>query len=207
MSAGKTPGKVCWFDVETTGLDHLRNGIIQLAMMVDIDGIVEEEFEFKILPYKGDVIDEEALKHNGLTIEMINTQIEYRNPVQVLSLIKNKLGKYVNRFDREDKLAPAGYNPDFDIRFLKKFWEKGGDKYFGSFFNYYMIDPFRLLLILRHIGLVELEKYDLSTACAYFGISFEKRAHDAFSDIKATRELYYILVREFLTNRNGKHGG
>jgi len=42
-------------------------------------------------------------------------------------------------------------------------------------------------------GEIELENYKLETVCAHFGITLY--AHNAISDIKATRELYYLLKK------------
>ena len=42
--------KIFYFDTETTGLDPKRHDIIQLAYIVEINGEVKEEGEFKLQP-------------------------------------------------------------------------------------------------------------------------------------------------------------
>ena len=41
---------ILWVDVETTGLDRHRHGIIQIAGMVEVDGEVVETFDLRMNP-------------------------------------------------------------------------------------------------------------------------------------------------------------
>lgn len=42
--------KILWIDTETTGLDPDKHGIIQLAMIVDIDGQIKGKEIFTMCP-------------------------------------------------------------------------------------------------------------------------------------------------------------
>jgi len=53
--------KTLFFDVETTGLDVKKCSIVQLSGIIDIDGIVKEEFNFWVAPDKDADISQEAL--------------------------------------------------------------------------------------------------------------------------------------------------
>lgn len=48
--------------METTGVDHGRNGIHQLAGCIEIDGEIVEGFNFKVAPNPKAIIEEEALR-------------------------------------------------------------------------------------------------------------------------------------------------
>ena len=79
--------KVIYFDTETTGLDPVKNDIIQLACIIEIDNQVVDEFEFKIKPFDFQNISQEALDVHGYTLEMLR---EFPGPDIILtSLLPN----------------------------------------------------------------------------------------------------------------------
>ena len=65
--------KTIYIDLETTGLDPNENAIVQLSGMIEIDGEVKESFDFKMQPFEGQIVTEESLVINGLTVETIKT--------------------------------------------------------------------------------------------------------------------------------------
>ena len=65
--------KVLYFDVETTGLDALRCSIVQLAGIIDVDGVEKERFNIFMRPFENSEISQEALKVIGKTKEEINS--------------------------------------------------------------------------------------------------------------------------------------
>ena len=184
--------KIFYFDTETTGLDPQKNDIIQLAYIVEIDGEVKEEGEFKLQPINYDTVEKGALEVNKITIEQLKT---YPQPQLVHGQIVNLLDKYVDKYNKMDKFLPAGYNVKFDMDMFRQFFFKNNHKYFGSYFGYHMLDPVTFLMFLELKGLIKLDSYKLVDVCKYFGIELD--AHDALSDIKATRELVHKLM-EFL---------
>lgn len=183
--------KNLYFDTETTGLDAAANGLIQLAMIIEIDGVVVEEVNLKLKPHPTDLINDEALAVNGITREMLENE-EGRLSCRegYLELIKI-LSKYVSQYDRADKFTPIGYNVSFDMEVLRQFFLKNGDKYFGSWMWWNAADPLQLLRFLKYARKVDLPDFKLSSVCAHFGIPID--AHDALSDIKATRDLAILL--------------
>jgi len=181
--------KIFWNDVETSGLDPKRNDIISLAGIIEVDGKIKEEFKFNIQPFDWDNIELSALKVNGITVEQLKT---FMTPKEAHKKLTNILGKYVNKYDRNDKFQFAGYNNDFDIKFMSEFFKKCGDKYFGSWIDYHRLDPQVLLQFLHLKGDIDLPNYKLETIAKYFDIKLN--AHDAMSDIKATREIVYKLI-------------
>ncbi len=176
--------KILYVDTETTGLDENKNDIIQLSGCIETDGNLIEEFDFKVQPFSFENIDAKALSVNGISEADLKT---YPPPQSVYYSFTKLLGKHVDKFNKADKFYPAGYNVDFDLRFLKSFFLKMGDVYFGSWINWRRIDPLPILTMWDACEIINLENYKLETVCKHFGI--EIKAHDAMSDITATRTL------------------
>lgn len=185
--------KIFWFDVETTGLDSEQQDIIQLAFLIEIDGEVVEGRDMLMQPFSYDTISQEALDVHGRTIEEIKT---YPNPRKTYADLITILEKYIDRYNPSDKFHPAGYNSRFDMDFLRQFFIKNDDKYYGSWFNYKAIDPLPLLHILDGLGYVSLDNYKLETVCNHYDIKHE--AHDALSDISATKDLAKLICSKYL---------
>ncbi len=185
--------KILYIDTETTGLDPKINDIIQLSGMIEINGEVKETFNFDVKPLNIEAISEEALKVTGKTKEEI---LAYPEAKEIYRKFVAMLDRYVSKYDRTDKMYVAGYNVRFDVEFLKAFFDKAGNPYFGSYINWKTVDPMPIMHFLEYIGMLSLENYKLSTVCEYFKIPLQ--AHDAMSDIKATRALLKHLEGGFL---------
>ena len=138
--------KLLFFDLETTGVKFWRNGIHQIGGIVDIDGQEVERFDIRLAPNPAATIEQEALDVAGVTLEQVQSyqpmEEGYRQLVGILS-------KYVNKFDKRDKMYLVGYNnAGFDNNFLRALFTQCGDKYFGSWFYpncmdvYVMVTPF-----------------------------------------------------------------
>ncbi len=184
--------KIFWFDVETTGLDPIKQDIVQLAFLIEIDGQIIEKGNLLMQPFNYDTVEQAALDVHGRSIDEIRT---YPNPKDVYNDLISILAKYVDRYNREDKFNHAGYNSRFDLEFLKQFFIKNNDVYFGSWFNYKGIDPLTILHALDGIEKISLPNYKLETVCGYFDIPIV--AHDALSDITATRNLAKHICSEY----------
>ena len=176
--------KAFYFDVETTGLNEWKNDIIQLAWIVEINGEIRDTGVTHVRPFDFTTIEPKALETNGMKLEELK---DFPHPQEVHDGLLQLLGKYVNKYDKGDKFHPAGYNVRFDVGFLQNFFKKNNDKYYGSWFNWKLVDPLAKLYEMDYEGRISLPDYKLSTVCAHFGIPL--MAHDALSDIKATWEL------------------
>ena len=181
--------KVCWIDTETTGLMAHKNDIVNLAIIIEVDKKVVVEKEFFMQPFSYENIETKALAINGLTLEKIKA---FPKPQEVFKELKELLRRYVSPYDRQDKFSPAGHNVHFDTDFLKQFWKKNGDTFYGSFFNYRTIDTLQLLYLMDGRGHISLKSYKLVDVCKYFNITHEGQ-HTALGDIRATRELAEFL--------------
>lgn len=97
--------KLLFFDLETTGVKFWRNGIHQIGGIVDIDGQEAERFDIRLAPNPAATIEQEALDVAGVTLEQVQSyqpmEEGYRQLVGILS-------KYVNKFDKRDKMYLVG---------------------------------------------------------------------------------------------------
>lgn len=185
--------KVLWFDLETTGIDPERNGIIQFAALVEIHGEVVDSLEIKLQPHQGALISKEALVVNGVSEEDIRGFMRHDEAFRHIDAF---LSRHVSRFDRNDKFYPAGYNVQFDLEFLSRMFKRYDQYGIGTFVNWRRIDPLPLLYYMEYIDKISLDNYKLQTVCDYFGIPLNS-AHDAMADVKATRELMKH-IREYI---------
>ena len=193
--------KIFWLDCETTGLDSKKNDIFQLAYLCEVDGVIKDEGEILFRPLDLDNISPEALEITGKTVEELAS---YPDPKESFNRLLQVLDRFVYKFDKADKCFSGGYNVPFDMDFLQDLFIKMGHRYFGSYFNRRTLDAFQLLNWLVYTGEIDLINYKLGTLCAHYGIDIS--AHDAVSDIKATRELtkrllkhIYVLGDDLLT--------
>lgn len=189
--------KILWFDLETTGTSPIRHAIHQLAALAEIDGKLDDAIDIRMSPMMKQEIDPEALTATGVTEEQIRS---YPHQSDGYKKFESFLSRYINRYEKLDKFILAGYNINaFDEPFLRQLFldnattrqsrKYGG--YFGSWFFWPKRDVQTYLAehIAEH-GL-RLPNFQLSTVCEHFGI--EINAHDALSDIRATRQLYRVL--------------
>lgn len=189
--------KVLWIDVETSGTNPEIHDVWSLAYLVEINGKIEHEEKMLIRPSNFDTIDLEALKVGGITVEELE-KIDYTISDAVRDL-KKVWKKYIDKYNKEDKFIVGGYFVRFDVDFLRSMFQKVGDRYgIGSWCYTALLDvPSFVAEYMLKSG-VKFPNFKLETVCNKFGIEFD--AHDAMEDIRATRELYYILkdMREVL---------
>jgi DNA polymerase-3 subunit epsilon len=194
--------KYCFIDVETTGTDFTNHGIIQIAGILcrqrKAKLFDEVEFNFKVAPFPEDIIELDALSVTGLSQEEIQS---FEKPKSVHSKLTNLLGTYCDKFDKKDKMFFLGYNAQFDSNFLRRWFDKVGDKYFGSWFWNPPVDIMSLaavhLLDVRN----EMADFKLATVAKWLNIDLNN-AHDALADVRATKELF-LLVRGLTHSSRG----
>ena len=190
--------KVLWLDVETTGLDCRKHGLREVGFIIEIDGVEVDKGVFKINPFTyttRDVeIDDYALEISKVSIEDLES---YDRVSYCFKELMKKLVKYVNVNDKNDCFVIAGYSVAFDIGFIKEWFKEMGllDSY-KDLFHYKSLDVFSIVFALRHIGLNSAENDKLETMCNYFDIEIE--AHNALSDIEATKKLYELICEKFI---------
>lgn len=182
-----------FFDLETTGVDYNKNAIHQIAMILDIDGVIVERLDWRMKPFKGAVVEPEALAVGGVTLEQV---MAYPEATAVYKDLLKVLGKYADKFNKRDKFHLCGFNNRyFDDRFLRAWFEREGDQYFGSWFWADSLDVMVLasqaLLDQRH----NMINFKLSTVAETVGLTVkEESLHDGLYDVELTRQAYYLIT-------------
>ena len=182
--------KTLWFDVETGGTDSEKDALLQLAGLIEIDNEIVDEINLKIQPVKGKNVTAEAIKKHGLTMDMIEG---FEKPWEARWKFDTFLTRNNPAPAKDKRYIMAGYNADFDCRFLNQWYQdlSGGPYDYWKHLQFSPVDPLPTLRIMRHLELLDVPDTKLETVCDYFGITIN--AHDALSDIKATREVSKIV--------------
>lgn len=189
--------KLCYIDTETTGLNAKEHGIIQLAAIMEIDGVEVDTFSQKIRPASCCRADLKALEISGSTIEMIKTYMPEHDAY--LSFVA-WLGKHISKFDKLDKAFFCGYNSPFDVEFLRALFDRNGDSYFGSWFWSGSIDVMGAALWNLREDRHKLANFKLGAVADFVlgeraqALAAETGLHDALTDIRVTRELHKAIL-------------
>lgn len=181
--------KKFFFDVETTGVVASKHCIWQLAGLMEVDGQVVDQIEFKCRPAYPENINPKALELSGLTKEEM---MAFQPGIDAYKQLTRWLDRHINKYDRNDKAALVGFNVDFDEQFLRQFFKRASDPYFGAYFWSGRIDV--LSLALDHLldRRPHMDNFKLETVAKEFGIS-STEWHDALADIAATRQIYQLV--------------
>ena len=179
--------KLLFVDTETTGVDERVNGIVQISGIIEIDGDEKEQFDYRVAPFEGDMIDPKAL----MVIGKAEAQLQEGDlPVLVHGKLIALLGKYSDKYDRSDKFDLVGFGATFDDDFLRAFFKKCNDNYYGSFVRWPPIDV-AVLAATKLLGKRDMANFKLETVAEKFGIHVDKsKTHDALYDIQLTRDLF-----------------
>lgn len=171
-----------WLDGETTGLDSLRNDIVQLACVPVLGGIEQDiTFNQYCQPIDYNEIDAGALMVNGLTVDFLRKQ-------QTPQAMVSNLVIYAKQFNC--RFIIAGYNVGFDKDFIAALFKKvGREADFLELFTGDIRDTMKRAKKLK--SQLPTPNIKLATLANHFGI--EINAHDALSDIQATIKVDKIL--------------
>lgn len=185
--------KLCFIDLETTGVKHWRNGIHQISGCIDIDNEIKETFDYKVKPFASALIEEEALSVSRVTREQVLSYPEMKEVYQSLCKL---LGRYVDKYKKTDKFFLIGYNnASFDNQFLRAFFVQCNDNYFGSWFWSNSIDVMVLAAEYLKGKRHEMIDFKLKTVAAFMGIAVdESQLHDSSYDIELTRSIYKKII-------------
>jgi DNA polymerase III epsilon subunit-like protein len=185
--------KVLWFDTETTGLNSVKNDIIQIAGEILIDDVVVEEFDIKCQPTSYEHIQPKALEVNGMTIEQIREfQTSGDGCKEFLAILEKHVD--IKGTSVDERFIPAGQNIPYDIKMLVGWFAKNTNPK-ENVANYLTPETIDTKVIAKSIPahILNVENHKLTTLAARFGIKFN--AHDALEDIKTTRKVYAELIK------------
>lgn len=182
MTIGRKTVNYLWLDGETTGLDSLKNDIIQLACIPVVGGVQQAStFNQYCQPMDWNEIDPGALAVNGITMEQLAT-------FQTPQALVNNLVLFAKSFNC--KFIIAGYNVGFDKDFIAALFKKvGREADFLQLFTGDIRDTYKRAKTLK--SQLPTSNIKLATLAAHFNIPI--KAHDALSDILATIQVDKIL--------------
>jgi DNA polymerase-3 subunit epsilon len=189
--------KILYLDLETTGLNPNENAIIELSGILEVNKEPQESFSIYMKPDSDQVVDNEALKAIGIDEDTINS---YPTQQTGYSRFISFLEKYINPYDKTDKLFLVGYNiHSFDVPFLRTFFNRNNNKYFGSYFHHPSIDVMLLVSYFSMSQRSNLPNFKLSTIAKSLGIEVdEERLHMALYDVKITRDIFLLIRQEYV---------
>ena len=157
------------FDLETTGLDLMNNGITEIGAVKIENGEIKEQFQTLIKPDY--VISQENMAITGITPEMV------KDAPKISSVIPDFI-KFI------DGAVLVAHNAEFDCKFIKRF--ATAEEYE---INNQVIDTMEM----TRKFLPQLKRADLATLAEHFGIIFHH--HRALSDAYATAEAFIELMK------------
>jgi len=186
--------KIAFIDLETTGIDPVLNGVRQIGAIFEVDGKEIARFNQTVKPFPLDVIDQDALDVSDISMAEV---LKFQPPELVYKEFIKELDAIVDKYDRKDKLIFIGYNSRFDDSFLREWFRKAGNKYYGSYFWWPAIDVSNMAMVHLMGKRQELENFKLGTVAKTMGFYVdETKAHDAMYDIELTKELFKMLRAE-----------
>jgi DNA polymerase-3 subunit epsilon len=194
--------KLCFIDVETTGLDPKENGIIQIARQI-LYGFqgnynVMESFNFDVQPFVFDKINAKALEVNGKTEQQI---FSYPEPKQIYNQLASIFDRHVEKNNPNDKFFFVGYNAKFDSDFMLEWFKKNGSRYFTNYFYLPAIDVLQQALIHLKEERASMPNFKLGTVAAHLNISAAGNLHNAMTDILLTKGIFFHIENQTAAKR------
>jgi DNA polymerase III alpha subunit (gram-positive type) len=191
--------KLCFIDVETTGIDRNVHNIFQISARItspdasEVLSSFDSTFRPLTLQVQADALDQHGYSLDDLASLPTSSSTAYSEFVAWLS-------EHVNRYDKSDKLHFVAYNAKFDAEFVRSWFEKHDDAYFGS---YFWNPPICVMMgaawFTKRVRSA-LPNFKLSTLCQCAELGWdEAQAHDASYDIDKTIELYRYLDENLST--------
>ncbi len=157
------------YDLETTGLDHQNDEIIEIGAVKIENGEVTEYFSSFVKPKKP--IPAEATKINNITNDMVKDAPEIADVL--IDFYRFCQGSTV-----------GGYNSDdFDNKFIKAAAKKVGFNFDTTFID---------VLILARQSKITPRNFKLISVCQFLGIDLVD-AHRAYNDAFATAKVLLKL--------------
>lgn len=197
--------KLCFIDLETTGTDPIVNGVHWISGKIfDVteDGLLFpssqlieiDKFDLRVRPFAADVVSGDAIEVSKTTFTQLE---EFLEPGAVKQTLEMIFAKHVDKFDKFDKMFFVGYNARFDCDFMREFWRKTGDKYFGSWFWFPPIDVMNMAVLQLINKRCSMPDFKLGTVAETLGVKLDKKQlHSALVDIDLTIALYLTLINK-----------
>lgn len=190
--------KLLFLDVETTGLNSYNCAIVQIYGIVRINGVIKEEFEIRMRPHRGAKIDVNS---------NFNRNKKVVSPERGLEILISKLEKYVDPYNRRDKFFIVAYNARYDTDFIRAWFTRNDNQWFGSYFWHPSMDVMHMALedMYKRNTRHEVDNMRLGTVAQYYGLRVtESSLHDAKYDTRLTKDLYNRIKKSSTKKKNRK---
>lgn len=176
------------FDLETTGLDSDKNGIISISAKVfNSNREVITSFDEECQPDNAE-IDLGALKVNRYTLAKIDS---LKTEESVLKDFCDFLLSL--KFDGE--LVIVGHNPHFDISFIKSKLKKHNITGFDKAVSHRVVDTASLGRLLVMSGLIKDNKVSLKDLAIALQIPYDaEKHHSANYDVDLTAKVLFAII-------------
>ncbi|MDR2004137.1 MAG: 3'-5' exonuclease [Prevotella sp.] len=185
--------KIIFFDTETTDLDPRLGGMHQLAGDIVIDGVIKDQFDYRINPFKEAVLNPESLRISNTSVLDL---MRYAKEYQVQYMFNDLLEKHGGL---EEKFLLAGWRaPEFDVKFLKAFFVRNGSEIlFGTYFWNNPIDVKSLASQYLMEERPQMESFSLAPVASHLGIPVEdNKLHTAAYDAYLCRKVYKVVTQK-----------
>lgn len=157
------------FDLETTGIDLMNNGITEIGAVKIKNGKLSEEWTTLIKPDYP--ITDEITALTGISLETV------KDAPKISAVIPDFM-KFI------DGAILVAHNAEFDTKFIKRF---------AGIEEYEVKNKVLDTMVLTRTYLPFLKRADLHTLADHFGVIF--RHHRALSDAYATAECFIELMK------------
>lgn len=177
--------ELLFIDTETGGIDENVQSLLSVGLIVWKNGEILEKDEF--------FIKEENYKVTkaAMDINKLNLDDVYKKgilPSEAVERVVKIIQKYF-----KGKAILCGHNVNFDVKFLKKLFEKVNKNY-DEHISYRSLDTASILKFLSIANKFEEKEINsLDDAIDYFNIDVKNR-HTALEDINVTVEIFNKLI-------------
>lgn len=185
--------KICYLDTETGGVDEKKSALLQISAAFEVDWKIVGKFNRWLKPFpENEKISPESTEKTGFTAQIVSTDPKFEDPKIVYKDFLAQCDSIVNKFQKKDKMFFVGYNSHtFDMPFMREFFAKNDNVYFGSYFWWPAIDVMLLYAADWMKGRHTMDNFQLMSVAKLAGLKVdETKLHDGMYDIQLTRELF-----------------
>lgn len=210
---------ILFFDLETTGLDADRHGIIEIAAQLYSGTELVDTFNAAVdihcLLESGKVVALDALKVNGVTFYNQEKVCVERNIKSIFKSERAAMQAFADwlvgaTLKVDGKLYVAGQNVAFDLGFIKTALKNNGIEGWDRAVSYRTIDTSDISRFLvdsgvLHIPLDAPRGGGLQRVALGLGIEVrDRKLHTALEDVKLTAEVYFAMKKRLEDLANGR---
>lgn len=178
--------RILFIDTETGGLNPNEHSLLSIGLAVWENSKILDTKEFYIRHETFNITAK------AITVNKINL-VEFYNTAKEPELVLTELATFLNlNFQQSLPITIGGHNTNFDINFIKVFFEKYNVD-FNKYFSHRFIDTASILKYLYYSNIIYEDLSSSDKAFKHFNIEVNKR-HSALGDAIGTAELFSKLI-------------